>query len=108
MKARDVGALVKRDREYCANLWLTTCTAQEAEALALRVFPAGTLPGYQFTEDELEVIGKTDGHPRCGLFTPRELAIIKQLVWQTAEMDNRVLDAVTIAATERQGATFSQ
>ena len=90
MKARELEELVKRDRESCANHWLTTCTAEEAEAVARRTFPAGSLPG------------------DTAQFTLREIDIVKLLIWQTAEMRDRVLDAITMAALERGGATFSQ
>ena len=61
------------------------------EKMARVIFPAGTLPN--------------ESNPRT--FTERELVIIRELIFRTEKMENKVLRAKMVMSGMKQGMTFS-
>ena len=90
MKAAELRKLVKENKEWCveqARLLPTPIL----EKMARVIFPAGTLPN--------------ESNPRT--FTERELVIIRELIFRTEKMENKVLRAKMVMSGMKQGMTFS-
>jgi hypothetical protein len=81
---------MKEHEEYCLQMG-NSLPAAKLELMAIIMFPTGTLP--------------EDSDPPK--FTLRELEIIRNLLWKTKNLNDRVSRAHLRRAMVDQGATFS-
>ena len=89
MNAAEARELVKQHEEYCLQMG-HSLPAAKLELMAKIMFLTGTLP--------------EDSDPPT--FTARELEIIRNLLWKTKEMHDRISRAHLRRAMVDQGATF--
>lgn len=90
MKKLTRAEIREADRQHCIRVG-QELPASDIEAIAARVFPAGSLPD----------------HPAPVTFTAREIEILRQTLYMTDEVAERVMDAKVRNAFARRTRTLA-
>jgi hypothetical protein len=89
MNAKEMKKFRKEHHDFCIRAG-HKLPAPQLEQMAQVLFPPGSLPD--------------DSNPP---FSARELAIIRELLWKTDDMENREANPFLLMSWTKQGATFS-